>query len=313
MGNQIVDYSNGYTDINSVSYRGLPACSDSYSDMAGAARRLLTAGLASAIVAAAALLSGCAHVPEETYKPRVGQEGKDVIWVPSPPAVVERMRDIAKVTRDDVVMDLGSGDGRNVIAAARRGARAVGVEFNPELAAMSNRSAAREGLAGRASFVQGDMFAADISQASVLALFLLPDNLRRLVPKFVDMKPGSRIVVNYFGIDGWEADLTEEMKADCQPWCVIKLYIVPAKVGGKWQLAEGELEIEQSHQMLRGTLSAGGVKTDIANARMDGERIVFTVGNTEYTGRVNGERMQGQRAGGAGGVAGAWTATRARP
>jgi len=151
------------------------------------------------------LASACGQVPpaaEDPYKPKVGQEGKDVIWVPSPPAVVERMLDLAQVTREDFVIDLGSGDGRNIIAAGRHGARSLGVEFNPDLVALSNRAAVREGVADKVSFVQGDMCEADISRGTVLALFLLPDNLRRLLPKFLELRPGSRIVMNYFGIDG---------------------------------------------------------------------------------------------------------------
>ena len=273
----------------------------------GPARRSTCAMLALCL---AMLSSACAQVPpaaEESYKPTPGQVGKDSVWVPSPPAVVERMLDIAKVTREDFVMDLGSGDGRNVIAAGKRGARAVGVEFNPDLVGLSNRNAARQGVADRASFVQGDMFAADISQATVLALFLLTDNLRRLTPKFLDMKPGSRIVVNYFGIDGWRPDFEEEMKADCEPWCVIKFYIVPANVAGKWRLADGVLELEQRFQEVFGGYTVNGVKTDITNARMDGERIRFGIGGVQYAGRVLGNRMQGERSGGA---SGAWTAQR---
>lgn len=254
------------------------------------------------------LAPACAQVPpaaEESYKPTPGQVGKDVVWVPSPPAVVERMLDIARVTRDDFVMDLGSGDGRNVIAAGRRGARAVGVEFNPDLVGLSSRNAARQGVADRATFVEGDMYAADISRATVLALFLLPDNLRRLLPKFLDMKPGTRIVVNYFGIDGWRPDYEEEMKADCEPWCVIKLYVVPARVAGKWRMGEGELELTQQFQEVFGTYTVRGAKTDIANARMEGDRIRFAIGGVHYTGRVLGDRMEGESGDGAGG---AWTA-----
>ena len=140
------------------------------------------------------------------YQPLVGQEGKDVIWVPNPAAMVEKMLDMAAVTAQDFVIDLGSGDGRNVIGAAGRGARARGVEFNPELVEHSRRRAAAAGVGGRVEFVEGDMFAADVSEASVLALFLLPDNLRKLMPKFVDMKPGSRIVSNTYEIPGWPSD-----------------------------------------------------------------------------------------------------------
>jgi len=186
----------------------------------------------------------------------------------------------------------------------------VGVEFNPDLVALSNRTAARDGVAERVSFVQGDMYAADISRASVLALFLLPDNLRRLVPKFLELKPGSRIVVNYFGIDGWTPDVDEEMKSGCEPWCIVKLYIVPARVAGAWRHAQGELVLEQNFQMLRGTLSVNGVRTEIAKARLDGERISFSAGEVRYSGRVLGNRIEGERTAGAGAAAGAWTAFR---
>ena len=116
--------------------------------------------------------------------PYVGQPGKDVVWVPTPPVLVEKMLDMAKVTSRDYVIDLGSGDGRNVIAAAKRGARALGVEYDRELLALARKNAIEAGVGERARFVEGDMFEADISGATVLALFLLPDNLQRLKPKF---------------------------------------------------------------------------------------------------------------------------------
>ena len=125
-------------------------------------------------------------------EPYVGQPGKDVIWVPTPPNLVEKMLDMAAVTAKDFVIDLGSGDGRNVIAAAKRGARALGVEYDQNLVQVSRRAAAAEGVADRAKFMQGDMFEADISKATVLALFLLPDNLERLKPKFERLRPGTR-------------------------------------------------------------------------------------------------------------------------
>ena len=152
----------------------------------------------------AAVLAAQAVKP---FEPVVGQEGKDVVWVPTPQALVDKMLDMARVTPQDYVMDLGSGDGRNIIAAAKRGARALGVEYNPKMVEYSQRAAAKEGVADKAKFVQGDMFTADISQATVLALFLLPDNLTKLTQKFVDLKPGTRIVMNTFGIPGWEADV----------------------------------------------------------------------------------------------------------
>ena len=242
------------------------------------------------------------------FEPIVGQEGKDVVWVPTPPILVEKMLDMAKVTPRDYVIDLGSGDGRNVIAAAKRGARALGVEYNPDMVEFSKRTATREGVADKATFVAGDMYEADISQATVLALFLLPENLRKLTQKFLDLKPGTRIVANHFGIAGWDADETDRIEGDCGPWCTALLYIVPAKVAGIWRLPEGELTLEQKFQMLSGTLYSAGAVTPIANARLRGDEILFSAGGVEYTGRVDGDTIQGNMKGGA---AGTWNAVRA--
>jgi SAM-dependent methyltransferase len=236
---------------------------------------------------------------KKTYEPVVGQEGKDVVWVPTPPALVEKMLDMARVTPRDFVMDLGSGDGRNVIAAAKRGARALGVEYNPDLVELSNRTAAKEGVADKAKFVRGDMYEADVSQATVLALFLLTENLNKLAPKFLEMRPGSRIVANGFRIDGWEVDETGRSDGDCGSWCTAYLYIVPAKVGGTWKMAQGELALEQKFQMLSGSLIANGVATPV-KGRLRGSQITFTAGNTTYTGRVKADAMQG--------ADGTWTA-----
>jgi precorrin-6B methylase 2 len=123
-------------------------------------------------------------------------------------------------------MDLGSGDGRNIIAAAKRGARALGVEWEEKLVELSRRRAAAEGVAERAKFVQGDMYEADISQASVLALFLLPVNLEKLKPKFERLRPGTRIVTNGYQISGWEPKEVGVAGGDCAPWCTAYLYVV---------------------------------------------------------------------------------------
>jgi SAM-dependent methyltransferase len=163
------------------------------------------------------------------YVPEVGQQGKDVVWVPTPPELVEKMLDLAKVTSRDYVIDLGSGDGRNVIAAARRGARALGVEYNPDMVALSNRLAAEAGVADKAKFVQGDMFEADFSEATVMAMFLLPDNLTRLKPKMEKLRPGTRVVLNTFGMPGWRPDVTERIEGNCSSWCTALLYTLPAK------------------------------------------------------------------------------------
>ena len=178
-------------------------------------------------------VSSAAQPSQEPDEPYVGQPGKDVIWVPTPPTLVEKMLDMAAVTPRDYVIDLGSGDGRNVIAAAKRGARALGVEFDPKLVQFARRRAAEEGVAERARFVEGDMFEADISQATVLALFLLPDNLLQLKPKFERLRAGTRIVTNGYQITGWEPADVGLAGGDCMPWCTAYLYVVPLSAANR--------------------------------------------------------------------------------
>ncbi len=239
------------------------------------------------------------------YEPTVGMAGRDAVWVPTTAAMVEKMLDMAKVTKSDVVLDLGSGDGRMIIAAAKRGARARGVEFTPELVEHSRRLAREAGVADRATFVQGDMYIADISDATVVSLFLLPENLDKLKDKFLALKPGSRIVLNTYKIPGWEPDVSETITGDCQSWCTSMLHFVPANVAGAWKLPTGQLTLSQSFQMLSGELVTGGSKTPISDARMRGDEIAFTAGGVKYTGRVSGKSMSGKRSDGQ-----AWSATR---
>jgi SAM-dependent methyltransferase len=191
--------------------------------------------VALALLIAPSLAAAQTAQAQKPFEPTVGQAGKDVVWVPTPPELVEKMLDMAKVTPSDLVMDLGSGDGRNIVAAAKRGARAIGVEFNPDMVALSRRRAQEAGVADKATFVEGDMFTADISKASVMALFLLPDNLDKLKDKFLALRPGSRLVLNTFGIHEWEPDVTEKIEGDCASWCTAMLYIVPAQVAGTWK------------------------------------------------------------------------------
>jgi SAM-dependent methyltransferase len=246
---------------------------------------------------------------QQSFEPQVGQAGKDVVWVPTSEELLAKMLDLAKVRPDDYVVDLGSGDGRNVIGAAKRGARARGFEFNPDMVALSRRLAEQAGVSDKASFVEGDMFEADFSTASVLALFLLPDNFEKLRHKFLDLKPGSRIVVNTFGVGGgWEADETDRLDENCQSWCVAMLYYVPAKVAGSWRMPQGELTLIQEFQVVKGSLTSGGTTTPIANGRLKGDQITFVVGANEYSGRVNGQSIEGLVT--AGSSRTAWTATR---
>jgi SAM-dependent methyltransferase len=180
-----------------------------------------------AVVLALFTASTAAQGTDPVYQPYVGQPGKDVIWVPTPPVLVEKMLDMAKVTAKDYVMDLGSGDGRNIIAAAKRGARGLGVEWDADLVFLSTKRAEAEGVGHLAKFVRGDMYEANISKATVLALFLLPENLSKLTPKFLRLKPGSRIVTNGYLIPGWDPKETGTAEGDCGSWCTAYLYIVP--------------------------------------------------------------------------------------
>jgi SAM-dependent methyltransferase len=260
-----------------------------------------------ALCLVAAFAGAAAAQGDADFTPQSGQPGKDVVWVPTPPELVETMLDMANVGPNDFVMDLGSGDGRNIIAAAKRGAQAVGVEYNPDMVALSRRLAASQGVADKAKFVEGDMFEADISKATVLALFLLPDNLRKLRSKFLDLRPGSRIVANTFGIENWEPDETKKITGTCATWCTAMLWIVPAKVDGRWRFGQAELTITQNVQKIAGTLAEGGASAPIENAQLRGDQITFRANGAEYTGRVNGDTIEGTMKGAA------WRATRVKP
>ncbi len=235
-----------------------------------------------------------AQTTPETYQPIAGQPGKDVVWIPTPDVTLEQMLNMAQVTADDYVIDLGSGDGRMVIAAAKRGARAHGVEYNPDLVALSQRAAKAAGVSDKATFSQGDMFEADISQATVMPLFLLPNHLSTLAPKFLRLKPGTRIVSNTYEIGGgWEPDETVRT-TPCNSWCIAVLYVVPAQAAGAWRLPDGAwLLIEQHFQKITGAYQLEGVSLPIEDGRLRGADISFTVNQVRYSGRIHGDRMQG--------------------
>lgn len=239
------------------------------------------------------------------YQPQVGQEGKDVIWVPTPQALVDRMLEMAKVTPKDYVIDLGSGDGRTVITAAKRGVRALGIEYNPDMVELSKRNAAKEGVSERASFRKADLFETDFSEATVITMFLLPDINIRLRPKILDLKPGTRIVSNSFTMGDWTADDTVIAKNGCVSYCTAYLWIVPAKVEGNWSLGDGELALKQTYQMISGSLRRGGKSVPIANGKLNGEQITFNAGGSVYMGRVSGNGMEGTISSG-----GKWQASR---
>ena len=227
------------------------------------------------------------------FVPTVGQPGKDVVWVPSPEETVAKMMEVGKVTKQDFVVDLGSGDGRNVIAAAKLGARGLGVEYNNDMVELSKRTAAKEGVADRAQFVQGDMYQADFSKATVLALFLLTSNLQVLRDKIFNLQPGTRVVLNTFPIPEWTAD--EQVTIDnCTSWCTVYLNIVPAKIAGTWRSSAGaEMTLTQSYQMLTGTAKTADGQTAAVNGRLRGNDLTLSSGKQELTGRVKGNVIEG--------------------
>ena len=228
---------------------------------------------------------------QQEFQPEVGQHGKDVIWVPSPQLLVDKMLDMAKVTPKDFVMDLGSGDGRTVITAARRGTRALGVEYNPDMVALSKRNAAKAGVSDKAKFVEGDIFQTDLSKATVITLFLLTDLNLRLRPTILTLKPGTRVVSNTFRMGDWEPDQTAEL--GCDAYCTAYLWIVPARVDGHWQTSKGELTLKQEFQKISGTLKSGDTSALISRASLRGDQLSFLAGGSEYHGRVNGREILG--------------------
>src|SRR5687768_12944180 len=213
--------------------------------------RLFVLSAAVALVTVSAYAQG-AQAPAKPFEPFSGQAGKDVVWVPTPQALVERMLDLAKLTPQDFHMDLGSGDGRTVITAAKRGARAMGVEYNPQMVELSRGNAKKEGVSDRATFVQADLFETDFSKANVLTLFLLPSINMRLRPTILNMRPGTRVVSNTFTMEDWQSDETSVVGDDCVSWCTAHLWIVPAKVDGTWTTPQGLLTLKQNFQMFSG-------------------------------------------------------------
>jgi hypothetical protein len=249
------------------------------------------------IAAAASAQTATAQQP---FQPQVGQAGKYVVWVPTPQTLVDKMLDMAKVTPQDFVMDLGSGDGRTVITAAKRGATAMGIEYNPDMVELSKKNAAAAGVTAKATFAKADLFETDLSKPTVITMFLLPSINMKLRPKLLDLKPGTRIVTNSFTMEDWQPDQSETVTDDCTSWCTAHLWIVPAKVDGTWTLGSDTLSFKQQFQMLTGTLGSA----TISGAKLRGDQIEFTVGSTKYTGTIDGKMMKGTTSAGAG-----WSAT----
>jgi SAM-dependent methyltransferase len=237
---------------------------------------------------------------DEFYRPRSGQAGKDVVWVPTPDALVRRMLQAAKVTDKDIVYDLGAGDGKIPIAAARDfKARAVGIEYNPEMAALARRNVERAGVADRVKIVTGDIFEQDFSEATVVTLYLLPDLNYRLRPTILKMKPGTRVVSHQFTMRDWEADeVISESFRDAYLW------VVPGNAQGRWTFQEqrgewvGTADITQSFQRIGGYLMVGSKSQPLLSATLSGNDLAFFFIDADgvsrsIRGTIDGDRFDG--------------------
>jgi SAM-dependent methyltransferase len=233
-----------------------------------------------------------------TYQPQVGQAGKDVVWVPTPDRLIERMLQMADTTSKDVVVDLGSGDGRIPIAAAKKfGAQALGIEYEADLVQLSTRSAAREGVADRVRFLRQDLFQTDLSEATVVTLYVSPAIMLALRPRLLALKPGTRIVSHQFTLGDWEADEQAIVERTSG-----YLWVVPARADGLWRLRIGadeyELQLQQEYQMLRGSAEHQGKRSPVIAARLRGGDIRFTFIDRNgdprhFGGRVTVDVMEG--------------------
>jgi len=265
-------------------------------------------------LALACALPAAAQQKDKAYEPQVGQAGKDVIWVPTPDEVVERMLRMAQVTANDYVVDLGAGDGKIAIAAAKKmGARSLGIEYNPDMAKHAQRQVENAGVSGKAKVVQGDIFASDFTTATVVTMYLLPALNMKLRPQILAMRPGTRVVSHSFNMEDWEPDETSSMDGRRA-----YLWIVPANVMGGWSLDLGgeraDLTLEQKFQKLDGHVQLGTIQAGLRETRLRGFLISFTyVDNTgvrrDFTGRVTGGKMEGSFRSDTG-AEGRWTATK---
>ena len=243
-------------------------------------------------------------------EPSVGQPGKDVMWVPTPPELIEKMLDMAQVSARDVLIDLGSGDGRLVIAAANRGAIARGIEYESGLVELSRRLAVGAAVDSRVTFVKADLFDVDLSSATVITMFLTPDINLALRERLLELRPGTRIVSNTWDMSDWEADEVAVIDP-CQSWCTSLLWNVPARVQGIWRTEQGEFSLQQRFQVVSGELYKDENSFPIEDGRLHGDRISFRLGDRLYSGQVVGASIRGTSM--AGDQTFVWAAERVKP
>ena len=238
--------------------------------------------------------------------PTFGQDGKDVEWVPTPDVLVDTMLNLAEVNEDDRVIDLGSGDGRTVLAAAERGATAVGVEYDAGLVQVSRRQAEDRGLSERASFIEADLFDVNLNDATVVTMFLLPDLNLKLRPTLLSLIPGTRIVSNTWDMGDWTADDTVQLDP-CPGFCTALLWIVPARVAGNWTSMGRTFTLKQEFQTISGVVTRNGQDLTILDGRLRGRFLEFRTERSQYQGQVSGNTIHGTIS--ANGQTQNWTAT----
>jgi hypothetical protein len=270
--------------------------------------RATTLAVAGLLIAAGPTLAKDRKECERVYKPSVGQPGKDVVWVPTPDDLVQRMLAMAKVTPQDIVYDLGAGDGKIAIAAGKLGATAVGIEYNPDMVKLAQCYVEAEGLAGKVKIIHGDIFKEDFSRATVVTMYLLPELNLKLRPTLLAMRPGTRVTSHQFTMGDWEADETAEIDHR-----TAYLWIVPAKVEGQWSFrdANGQqfsVALTQNYQKISGDVTIGGKKQPLVGATLRGDAIRFAFNDDKgvtrtLTGTVRGNEINGAlRAAGGGEV-----------
>ena len=234
-----------------------------------------------------------ANTENSDYEPELGQAGKDVIWYPTPHDLVDIMIDMAGLTSADYLVDLGSGDGRIVIAAAKKGINAAGVEFNQDMVEYSKRAAEKEGVADKTDFIQADFFEYDLSKATVITMFLLPEINRKLKPVLLELKPGTRIITNSFSMQDWFYDEMRESDNKTTSWNTAYLWIVPAKVEGSWKFKDGEIELTQDYQIVKGRMKTGTESHNITDGRLRGNVLNFTCNGVKYVCTIDNNTMKG--------------------
>ena len=271
------------------------------------------------VVAALLLATASVACAQQDFKPYVGQQGKDVVWVPTPDEVVDRMLTMAQTKPEDFVVDLGAGDGKIAIAAAKKfGAKSMGVEYNPDMVAFAQKNAQAAGVTGKAQIVHGDIFATDFTQATVLTMYLLPSLNMRLRPQILALRPGTRVVTHAFNMEDWEPDESSDVDGRR-----VYFWVVPANVAGRWALEfsggggaseKVSLNFEQKFQRIVGIAYLGPVLAGLREPRLSGFRIGFAFVDgrgvrRDFTGRVTGATMEGSfRADG--GQEGRWSAAK---